>query len=123
MVSGATARDSFIRAMHGVIDANDVEYLMDRLSVEPVTELATKTDVRVLGAELRAEMAELRAEMRTELAEIRSVMTGFITKKDLNELLALHVDARAGKTGRWWLFATMGMQAATIAGVIAAVRL
>lgn len=34
-----------------------------------------------------------------------------------------HVDAHMGSTMRTWLFGIMAMQAATVAGVIAAVRL
>ena len=45
------------------------------------------------------------------------------TRDELADQLRLHVDARVGEILRWWIFSTMAMQAATIAGVIAAVRL
>ena len=89
-----------------------------------MTDLATKDFVRQEIRELRAEMRTEFAEMRADpLDKIRSTMSGLVTREDLSEQLRLHVDARVGALGRSWMFATMGMQAATIAGVIAAVRL
>ena len=44
--------------------------LMELLPADP-SQFATKDDVRVLGGELRSEMAELRGELRTEMAEFR----------------------------------------------------
>ena len=38
--------------------------------------LATKEDLRVLGAELRGELAELRSELRGEIADLRGDMRG-----------------------------------------------
>src|SRR5690606_16907923 len=35
-------------------------------------EVATKPDLRLLGSELRGEMAQLRGELRTEMAELRT---------------------------------------------------
>ena len=67
-------------------------------------------------ADVRVEIAELRAEMREGFART-------ITRDELSEVLRLHVDARVGAISRWWMFSTMAMQAATIAGVAAAVRL
>ena len=97
--------------------------------------------MRAEFAEVRGEMSELRSEMRTEFAEVRAefaevrgemavlrgegaeLRSAMVTKSDLAEQLRLHVDARVGAISRWWMFSCMGMQAATIAGVIAAVRL
>jgi len=115
MVSGAAARDRFYRKIQPLVGDEEAEWLMGRLAEDEVTELATKDFVRQEIRELRADMAEFRAEMRT-------TMNAFVTREELGEQLRLHVDARVGELGRRWLFATMGMQAATIAGVIAAVR-
>ena len=46
--------------------------LMDHLPVGGVSNLATKDDLRILGAELRLEMSELRAELRGEMSEVRA---------------------------------------------------
>ena len=49
--------------------------------------------------------------------------TTFVTKTELAEQLRPHGDVRVGEISRGWMFSCMGMQAATIAGVLAAVRL
>ena len=46
--------------------------LMDHLPVGGVSNLATKEDLRILGAELRLEMSELRTELRGEMSELRA---------------------------------------------------
>lgn len=93
------------RTIEPLLGEEQAEFLMDNLPPGGWAEVATKTDLR-----------ELRAEMRSGFAEM-------VTKSDLAEQLRLHVDARVGAISRWWVFSCMGMQAATIAGVIAAVRL
>lgn len=134
MAVSASARDRFYRKIESLLGPDDAEYLMAALPPDGWDEVATKTDVRELGASLRTEMAELRAdtaelksELKIDLAEIRADMAGMradmVTRSDLGELLRLHIDGRVGAISRWWLFATMGMQAATIGGVVAAVRL
>ena len=75
-----------------------------------------RSDVSDEWAELRAEIAAFRAEMRAGFARM-------VTRDELGEQLRLHVDASVGAASRRWLFSAMAMQAATIAGVIAAVRL
>lgn len=127
MVSGAAARDRFYRKIQPLVGDEEAEWLMGRLSEDEVTDLATKDfvrqEIRELRAEMRTEFAETRAEMTELRAELRATMSSFVTREELSEQLRLHVDARIGALGRSWMFATMGMQAATIAGVIAAVRL
>jgi hypothetical protein len=44
-------------------------------------------------------------------------------RSDFAEMLRLHVDASVGAASRRWFIATTGMQALTIAAVIAAMRL
>lgn len=46
--------------------------LMDHLPVGGVSNLATKDDMRILGAELRLEISELRAELRGEMLDLRA---------------------------------------------------
>jgi hypothetical protein len=126
MVSSAAARDRFYRTIEPLLGTEQAEFLMDNLPPGGWDEVATKTDllgVRGELGELRAEMREGRAEMREFRAEMRERMADFVTRDELADQLRLHVDARVGEISRWWIFSCMGMQAATIAGVIAAVRL
>lgn len=112
MVSSAAARDRIYRTIEPLLGAEQADFLMDALPPLDWGDVATKSDI----GDLRAEMREMRAEMREGFAT-------FVTKAELGEQLRLHVDARVGEISRWWIFSCMGMQAATIAGVIAAVRL
>ena len=127
MVSSAAARDRFYRTIEPLLGAEQADFLMDVLPPLDWGEVATKADIGDLRVELRSEMREMRAEMREMHAELRAEMregfATFVTKTELGEQLRLHVDARVGEISRWWMFSCMGMQAATIAGVIAAVRL
>ena len=134
MAGSAAARDRFYRTIEPLLGAEQAEFLMDNLPPGGWDEVATKTDVRearLETSELRVEVSGLRSEMRAEFAEVRGEMSelrsemrsAMVTKSDLAEQLRLHVDARVGAISRWWMFSCMGMQAATIAGVIAAVRL
>jgi hypothetical protein len=54
---------------------------------------------------------------------MREGFARMVTRDELADQLRLHVDARVGAISRGWMFSTMAMQAATIAGVIAAIRL
>src|SRR5215213_627970 len=112
MVSSAAARDRFYRTIEPLLGAEQADFLMDNLPPGGWDEVATKTD-----------LADLRAEMRTGFADLRALMSEMVTRAEMSEQLRLHVDARVGEISRWWIFPCMGMQAATIAGVIAAVRL
>jgi hypothetical protein len=46
--------------------------LMEHLPLGGVSNLATKDDLKILGAELRLEMSDLRIELRGEMSEIRA---------------------------------------------------
>ncbi len=46
--------------------------LMEHLPLGGVSNLATKDDLKILGAELRLEMSELRSELRGEMSELRA---------------------------------------------------
>jgi hypothetical protein len=112
MTVSASARNRLFNRLREQYGDDDAATLMDLLPPGGWDEVATRADVR----ELRAEMHELRAEMHEGFARA-------VTREELADLLRVHVDARVGQISRWWLFSTMAMQAATIAGVIAAVRL
>lgn len=75
-----------------------------------------RSDLSDGRAELEAEIAAFRFEMREGFARM-------VTRDELGEQLRLHVDASVSAMSRRWFFSAMVMQAATIAGVIAAVRL
>lgn len=109
MEFSAIARDRLYRKLEPLVGAEEADYLMASLPPGGWDEVATKSDLR-----------ELRSELRTDLAEIRSEM---VTRTELREQLQLHVDARIGAISRTWFFGTMAMQAATIVGIIAAIRL
>lgn len=101
---------------------------MAELKTELKTDMSDlRTDMTELRSEMKVEMrglktdtAELRSEMKVDLAGIRSEM---VTRADLGELLRLHIDGRVGAISRWWMFATMTMQATTVGGIAAALRL
>jgi hypothetical protein len=86
-----------------------------------------KTEMGELRSELKTEMGGLRSELKSEMGELRVDLAGIraemVTRADLGELLRLHIDGRVGAISRWWLFATMTMQAATVGGIAAAIRL
>ena len=108
MEFSAIARDRLSRKLEPLVGAEEADYLMASLPPGGWAEVATKTDLR----ELRAELTEFRAEMRAEM----------VTRTELNDLLRLHVDARVGEISRMWFFGAMAMQAATIGGIITALR-
>jgi hypothetical protein len=56
-------------------------------------QLATKTDVELLGRELRAEMGQLRAELRAEMGELRAEL-----RAEMGELRAELGQVRADAT-------------------------
>jgi hypothetical protein len=56
-------------------------------------QLATKTDVELLGRELRAEMGQLRAELRAEMGELRAEL-----RAEMGELRAELGQFRADAT-------------------------
>jgi hypothetical protein len=50
--------------------------LMEHLPLGGVSNLATKDDLKILGAELRLEMSELRSELRGEMSDLRIELRG-----------------------------------------------
>jgi len=105
MAVSASARNRLYNRLREQYGDEDAETLMDLLPPGGWDDVATKADLRALRADVQEGFA------------------GMVTREELGDLLRLHVDARVGEISRWWLFSTMAMQAATIAGVIAAVRL
>jgi hypothetical protein len=112
MAVSASARDRFYRTIEPLLGAEQADFLMDSLPPGGWDDVATKAD-----------LAALRAEVRQGFAELRELMAQMVTRSELSEQLKLHVDASVARTNRSWLFSCMAMQAATITGVIAVVRL
>ena len=127
MVVSASARNRLFNTLRERLGDADADTLMDSLPPGGWDDVATKTDLKSEVAQLRAEARTTRSELKAEIAELRAEMReGFaktVSRDELGEVLRLHVDARVGAISRGWLFSTMARQAATIAGVIAAVRL
>lgn len=69
------ARLRFARSAEEVFGPTEAAFLMDHLPYGGIADLATKDDLRVLRAEMGAEMAELRSELRIEMAELRADLT------------------------------------------------
>ena len=66
------------RYMYETLEANMgrrmAELVMGHLPPAGWADLATRTDVGALGAEVRGEMAQLRGELKGEMAELRGEM-------------------------------------------------
>ncbi len=80
------------------IGKEPTETLMKGLLLEGKDRLATKDDLKILGTELRAEIAELRAEVRGEIAELRGEMVA----------LRGHVELALSKHARLYFVITAG---------------
>ncbi|MCY3863085.1 MAG: hypothetical protein OXG67_14145 [bacterium] len=71
-------RMELVGRLQDAIGRDATETLMGCVLPEGRDQLATKADLEVLGAGLRAEMAELRTEYSTEMAGLRAfVESGF----------------------------------------------
>ena len=112
MVVSESARQRLFRSLEHVLGEDEAATLMDSLPAQGWSDLATKT-----------ELAELRAEMREGFAEMRTTMAQLVTRAELREEISLHVDARMGAIARTFLFANMAMNATMLTAVIAAIRL
>lgn len=131
MATSASARHHLFRTLESVLGDEDAATLMDHLPPGGWDDVATKTDVRALGAELHGEIAELRGELHGEIAELRGELKAdlaeirgqMVTKQELTQVIALHIDARMGAIARQWTMANVAMSATMLAAVIAAIRL
>jgi hypothetical protein len=138
MAPSASARQHLFRTLEGVLGTEDAATLMDHLPPGGWDEVATTTDVRGLGSDLRGEVAGLRGELKGDIAELRGELKGdiadlrsdvaemraqMVTRDELPRILDLHLDARMGAIARQWTFANVAMSATMLAAVIAAIRL
>ena len=127
MVTSASDRHHLFRTLESVLGDSDAATLMDHLPPGGWDDVATKSDVRALGTELRGEIAELRGELKGDMAELRGdvaeMRAQMVTKDELNGLMTLHIDARMGAIARQWSVANVAMNATMLAAVIAAIRL
>ena len=87
---------------------------MDMLPPGGWDEVASKTDLRDLRSELKADMADLRGD----IARVHERLAEVPTRRELVEI----VGARVAIAMRSQLFAIAALQVATIGGVIAAIR-
>lgn len=109
MNTSASARDRFYRTIEPLLGAEAADFLMDAIPPTDWSEVATKSDIRELRAELRAEM--------------REGFAGCVSRDELGTLLQLHVDARMGAISRNLFFAIATVNITMMAGLVAAVRL
>jgi hypothetical protein len=120
MATSASARHHLFRTLESVLGDEDAATLMDHLPEGGWEEVATKSDLRALGSELRGEMVALRSELKADIAELRSQV---VPRQELTEIIDLHIDARMGAIARQWTIANVAMNATMLAAVIAAIRL
>lgn len=59
------------------------EILMSAIPLHDLDQVATKADLQILSAELRAEMAELGGEFHSELGSLRKTMTTWMLTQSL----------------------------------------
>jgi hypothetical protein len=64
-----------VELLREVLDDQAAETLMAYLPPGGWADVATKSDLAVVKAELRAEIVELRGELRTEVANLRAAMS------------------------------------------------
>ena len=80
--------------------------LMDLLPPDP-DQLATKADVALVRADLRAEMADLRAELRAEMADLRAELRAEMA--ELRGDLRAEMQAAFAEQTRTLMLAMLGM--------------
>ncbi len=77
MAVDEAARHELYTRLEELLGRQPTSTLMSLLPPVGWADVARKDDVRMLGLELRAEMAELRTELRDEIADVRTELAGF----------------------------------------------
>lgn len=90
MTASEAARHDLYNGLNELLGPERAETLMAALPAYDTSELVTKSDLAVLGAELRSEISGLRTELRSEMADLR---TEFRT-----EIGELRTDIEGGRT-------------------------
>jgi hypothetical protein len=116
MVTSASARDRFYRTVERALGAEAADFLLGHLPELDMSDVATKSDLRVAMAELRQDMAEMRQQMATK-GDLRDV------ERRVTEHIDLRVDARLASNMRSTLAWSVAMNATMLGAVIAAIRL
>lgn len=72
MAISEAARSDLYNGLSPVLGPERAETLMSAIPLHDLDQVATKGDLAVLSAELRAEIADLRTELKTDIAELRT---------------------------------------------------
>ncbi len=96
MAVDEAARHELYTRLEELLGQQPTSTLMSLLPPVGWADVATKDDVRMLGLELRAEIAELRTELRDGIADLRGEVRGEITDVR-TEVAGLRADVAEGQ--------------------------
>ena len=79
MAVDEAARHELYTRLEQLLGQQPTSTLMSLLPPVGWADVATKDDLRMLGLEVLAEIAELRTELRDEISDVRTELAGFRT--------------------------------------------